>query len=307
MAKKISELSLLDIIPSSIADDPQVNSMIPGLDPELQSVSRDIREALIYSRIDELPEEIIDLLAWQWHVDFYDLARTLEMKRETVKGSIAWHRKKGTVWAIKKALGMLGIEAEITEWWKIPGAIPYTFEVEAELTDKYWSIFPNTQDATKVIRAAIMESKSTRSWLANLKTLIKNDIPGFLYIGAATITAASQKIHPEAPSTGPSVLTTGAANFLSGKKTLGLPLPRVKPANTGAGIAVVLASIIRVGRLNEPRPFMEVWPQFVKAGIASFSGGRIKINPSVPQSSGYMYAGMATHMTSFITITQEAI
>ena len=48
MAKKIYELSLSDIIPPSIASDPQIQAMIAALDPELKSGSRDIREALIY-------------------------------------------------------------------------------------------------------------------------------------------------------------------------------------------------------------------------------------------------------------------
>ena len=113
MAKNLHDLSLQDILPSSIRDDYQVYAAAKALDPELQGVSRDIREALILSRIDELPEAVIDLLAWQWHVDFYELARTLEMKRKAVKGSIRWHRKKGTVWAIRQALAMLDIESEI--------------------------------------------------------------------------------------------------------------------------------------------------------------------------------------------------
>ena len=110
---------------------------------------------LYYPRIDELPEAVIDLLAWQWHVDFYELARTLEMKRKAVKGSIRWHRKKGTVWAIRKALAMLDIESEIVEWWKIEGAAPYTFGVKAEITSGFWSKHPDAKDATKAIPTQI--------------------------------------------------------------------------------------------------------------------------------------------------------
>ena len=244
MAKNLLELSLGEITPSSIADDPQVKSMTAAIDPELRSVSSDIREALIYARIDELPEEAIDLLAWQWHVDFYDLARTLEMKRETVKGSIAWHRKKGTVWAIKKAREMLGIKADVTEWWEIPDAIPYTFDLEAELTDKYWSIFPNIQDVTKVIRSAVMESKSTRSWMANLNTVIRNDVDSNIYVGVATLTAGNQRINPETPEFEPSSLSVGGASFQHGKCAVGLSLPQAIPALASAGMATLTASFV---------------------------------------------------------------
>ena len=63
MAKNLHDLSLQDILPSSIRDDYQVYAAAKALDPELQGVSRDIRETLILSRIDELPEAVIDLLA----------------------------------------------------------------------------------------------------------------------------------------------------------------------------------------------------------------------------------------------------
>lgn len=171
MAKDIQSFSLQDILPSSINGDMQVDAASKALDPELQSVSRDIREALIYSRIDELPEPVVDLLAWQWHVDFYDIAKTLEMKREMVKGSIRWHRKKGTVWAIRKALEMLGIESEVIEWWKIEGARPYTFAIASDIPPGYWNMFPCAVDGIKAILRAIFESKSTRSWLEYIEAV----------------------------------------------------------------------------------------------------------------------------------------
>ena len=61
MARGLLELSLLDILPPSIADDLNVQAIARSIDPEMQSVSRDIREALILSRIDELPEPVVDL------------------------------------------------------------------------------------------------------------------------------------------------------------------------------------------------------------------------------------------------------
>ena len=116
----------------------------------MRSVSQDIRETLILSRIDELSKPVVDLLAWQWHVDFYELARTLKMKRAMVKGSIPWHRKKGTRWAILKALEMLGVKGTFIPWWEVPGAKPYTFAIEAEITLGFWSQLPNVEDVRTV-------------------------------------------------------------------------------------------------------------------------------------------------------------
>lgn len=65
-------ITLEDLLPHSILSDEKVVFAAKSLDGEMGSVSSSIFEALILSRIDELPAEIVDLLAWQFHVDFYD-------------------------------------------------------------------------------------------------------------------------------------------------------------------------------------------------------------------------------------------
>ena len=57
-----------------------------AFDQHLQEVSRNIREAFIVSRIHELPENVIDLLAWQWHVDFYEPELQTEPHTFSVRG-----------------------------------------------------------------------------------------------------------------------------------------------------------------------------------------------------------------------------
>ena len=246
MAKNLSDLSLLDILPSSIRDDYQVFAAAKALDPELQAVTRDIREALILSRIDELSESVVDVLAWQWHVDFYDIAKNLDMKREMVKGSIQWHRKKGTIWAIKKALEMIGIKSEVIEWWKIPGAAPYTFAVTAEITSSYWTMFPGATDATKAIRRMIYESKSTRSWLIRLDTIIKIELDHQLYTGIATMRSGKDVLNPAIPNLPAQRLYAGVATGRMGKEKIGVALPEIGVTRYFTGISTLTTSIITI-------------------------------------------------------------
>ena len=185
-------LSLSDITPDSIAGDPQVSSLITALDPELQEISRASLEPLIMSRIDELPENVIDLLAWQLHVDFYDLAGTLKMKREAVKGSILWHMHKGTQWAILEALRMIDIKAEFVHWHD-SGAEPYTFALKAIVSGDFY----RTKGRDKLqssIRRAVMESKAARSWLSSLETQINFSENSKLYAGIIPVLAGSHRV-----------------------------------------------------------------------------------------------------------------
>ncbi|MDR3164987.1 MAG: phage tail protein I [Synergistaceae bacterium] len=173
MAKDIYGLSLRDVIPSSIAGDPQIQAMIDALDPELQGVSSETREALIYSRIDELPENVIDLLAWQWHVDFYEPELLpVEMKRSLVKNSIPRHSKKGTLWAVKQILRDLGLEPTVREWFEINGAEPYTFAIEAVRKGDPSNLLTYLGgDTEKLIKLAVEVTKPARAHMLYMALL----------------------------------------------------------------------------------------------------------------------------------------
>lgn len=247
MARELLELSLLDILPSSIADDPNVRAIAQAIDPEMRSVSQDIRETLILSRIEELSEPVVDLLAWQWHVDFYELARTLKMKRAMVKGSIPWHRKKGTRWAILKALEMLGVKGTFIPWWEVPGAKPYTFAIEAEITSGFWSQLPSVEDVTGVIRRAIIESKATRSWLIDLKTIIKAEEKLELYHGTATFRGGLHEIRPGYPEPDETCLTVSIATAQGGYAGVGLSRPKGSRTAAFSGIATAQTHYVTIG------------------------------------------------------------
>ena len=183
MAKIIQDLSLLDIAPPSINHDETVKNLIHAIDPELLSVSNDVAEVFIISRIDTLPEQVLDLLAWQWHVDFYELANNIDAKREMVKGSIEWHRHKGTSYAIIKALEMLGVEAKFTAWYDDPDNRdnPYTFAIDAKLTGNFWERVDWTKP-TQTIRRAIIESKAARSYMSKLYVHYENQAENHTHI-----------------------------------------------------------------------------------------------------------------------------
>lgn len=54
------------------------------------------------------PAELLPWLAWAFSVDAWDDAWDETRKRTVVAGSLAWHRKKGTPWAVRQALAAIG-------------------------------------------------------------------------------------------------------------------------------------------------------------------------------------------------------
>lgn len=165
MIKDIESISLLDILPNSILTDPQITSAAKALDAELQSVTRAVVETLHLPRLDVLPETVVDLLAWQWHVDYYEpIGMDLDTKRRLVRESIAWHRMKGTPAAIEAVASAAFDKTTVKEWYEYGGK-PYYFKIVTEdvTTDK---------DTLNRLRRAVDSVKNVRSWLEEIEFLL---------------------------------------------------------------------------------------------------------------------------------------
>ena len=165
MSKDLQSVSLLDILPPNLLADKKINAAARALDDELQKITAATRNALLLPRLDELSEEVIDLLAWQWHVDFYEpIGMDIETKRKLIKNSIAWHRIKGTPAAVEQVVSAVFDTSHVQEWFEYGGK-PYHFKVITEdvTTD------PNVLAR---MRRAINAAKNTRSWLETIEFIL---------------------------------------------------------------------------------------------------------------------------------------
>jgi P2-related tail formation protein len=108
MPSDLQTATLADLLPASIAGDPTMASAATAVEPHLRSVTDVISAVSIYAGIDGLPATALDLLAWQFCVDFWSPELADQKKRDLLKRSIAWHKRKGTRWAVREMLNILG-------------------------------------------------------------------------------------------------------------------------------------------------------------------------------------------------------
>ena len=130
MSKDLAATTLQELLPPVIAGDPGLSPAASALQPEIAALADAIPGLELYSRIDELPEPILRLLAWENRVDGaeWSLALTLEDKRNLVKNSFDLNKRRGTRWSIERVFELLRLRAEIVEWWE-EGADPFTFRI----------------------------------------------------------------------------------------------------------------------------------------------------------------------------------
>ena len=187
MIKELKTLSLVDILPDNLLADEQIYATAKALDKELQLVAEDCKQVMHLSRIDELPEPVLDLLAWQWHVDFYEIGLDLKAKRNLVRESIAWHRHKGTKAAVKSGVHAVYGSGEVEEWFEYNGE-PYHFRVV--------DIVPDTidMDSIRLVLRLIDSCKNTRSWLDTLG--VRRDLHGTIHVGGIPCVTKAYEVYP---------------------------------------------------------------------------------------------------------------
>lgn len=124
------QIKIIDITPESLKRDEQILAMCEALQPQMDDVDSSIPIIEIYSRIDELPEPILRMLAVENRVfqDEWELALTIEAKRNLVKSSFFLNKTKGTRASIERIFSLLNITASIQEWFEY-GGDPFWFKV----------------------------------------------------------------------------------------------------------------------------------------------------------------------------------
>ena len=93
MSKTIYNADYSECLPEALKKDPKMVALANATAAALLDTSGIIDNVLIYSRFDELPEELVDILAYDLHVDWYDYNYPLEAKRDLVKNSVKVHKK----------------------------------------------------------------------------------------------------------------------------------------------------------------------------------------------------------------------
>ena len=133
MNNTIYDIDLTRMLPPSLKDDENMLALARVIGDELQKTSRMAKLNIIYARIDELEENVLDVLAYDLHVDWYDYTYPIEAKRALIKDSVRVHKRLGTKFAVETALGNLHPNSYVEEWFEYNGE-PFSFRVILDTT-----------------------------------------------------------------------------------------------------------------------------------------------------------------------------
>lgn len=187
----LKNINLLELQSRYMQEDKTTEAICGAINSKLISLSETLELCIIYSRIDELEDKILDELAWQFNVDFYDVSLNINKKRELIKNAIRWHKIKGTPAAVIEVATSVFGRTKLKEWFQYGGQ-PYYFKLDIDITEQGAS----SENLRKLDRL-INKYKNTRSWLEKITISLANN--GSIFYGATTIGGEEIIVYPWAP------------------------------------------------------------------------------------------------------------
>ncbi len=188
MNNGVTTENLMRQLPRVLQDDKTMRAFAQVFSEELVIVKNEAKQAIIYNRIDMLPEAVLDALAYDFKVDWYDYEASIDVKRKLIKNSVNVHRTLGTRFAVESALSDLYSEASVLEWFEYGGG-PYHFQL------RVMHPWESEKQVEKVIRA-VDRTKSKRSRLDGITFVTESTYSHKVRIGLGLLLGGEITIGP---------------------------------------------------------------------------------------------------------------
>lgn len=165
----ITAQNLLRTLPDALREDENMLALASSIANKLAVRPAEINSLSVYAQIDSQPEEMLDILAHDFKVDWYGYNYSLLAKRSLLKSSWLVHKRLGTRGAVVTALSDIYPGSEVQAWFDYGGS-PYYFRVLLDVTNQRVAI-----THAEIIRAIDMY-KSLRSHLQDNAIIYRSRI-----------------------------------------------------------------------------------------------------------------------------------
>lgn len=157
MANGITVENLLRTLPEVLRNDEEMLALGTALATALSARVEEIGRLQLYTRIRQLPEDLLDILAYDFKVDWYGYDDEVQIKGALVENSFYVHRHLGTRGAVETAMSDIYPGMVLEEWWEYGGG-PYRFKVHIATplaTEENERRFHQALDMSKNLRSAL--------------------------------------------------------------------------------------------------------------------------------------------------------
>ena len=289
--------NLVATLPPALQKDPSAVALAEAMADLLARRPEEIEQLRIYPVIDRLDERLLDILAHDFKVDWWDADYSLEEKRRTLKDSWRVHKLLGTKAAVEMAISAIYPRTTVLEWWEYGGE-PYHFRLDINITNDsidsvkqrrvlerleyYKSLRSHNDGVTYFVEAAPAIAKAVATVAAMQETVhvpLTLPVPiikpvAVARVGAVTGLWESATIQMELPT--PTIqckararvgVATGLWEAFTASAVLTIPPVRsavIARARASAGLQEMFVTRVTLPEIEPPRSAAEL-----QVGIAS--------------------------------------
>ncbi len=125
--------NLLNTFPPVLKNSKSIEALAEIAAKALVEHKEAVSAVMLYSQIDNMTEGLLDVLAKDLKIDWYDTEYSLSEKRQIIKDNWYVHRKLGTKGAVEKAISAVFSATKVSEWFEYDGS-PYHFKLLIDAT-----------------------------------------------------------------------------------------------------------------------------------------------------------------------------
>ena len=264
----ITRENLLLIVPPALTHDPAMMARAAADAEALAARLAEIDRVRIIPNIDALDETVLDILARDFKVDWYDPGYSLEEKRRTVKSSWRVHKTLGTKAAVETAIRAIYPLTTVEEWFEYGGE-PYHFRLNIDITSD-----SGDRARQKRVLERLNFYKSLRSHNDGVRYFLVPEkswaVAGGLFAGSREIDRAAVRV-PELAKPGGRTAAVVVGAF-TGSRSAGRASVRVPPLARPQGAARRAVSTGCIGCIERVTVKLEARRVKVPTGRAATGG-----------------------------------
>lgn len=113
---KLYDSQVTDVLPEVLAKEPETQALAYAIRQAMRRLITYANRTSVYSAIDEIPEDALNLLAVELQAQYYEEDLDIEIKRSIVKKALEWHRKAGTHGCVQDVIETVFGSGRVIPW-----------------------------------------------------------------------------------------------------------------------------------------------------------------------------------------------
>ena len=161
---KLKELDIIEFLPQYLKEDKTAQGIAYAANKVFSEIVAETIKCNIYGRINQLEEDLLDKLAWQFNIPEYITTLSLANKRAIVSNCMQTHKQRGTVAAVEKVVADVFGNGYVEEWFNYNGE-PFHFKMHTtnmsandDMINEFERLVKSTQNVRSVLEAVIIEA-----------------------------------------------------------------------------------------------------------------------------------------------------